>query len=196
VKRALLLLFALLGATLIACGGGDDTDDGDNGGNSDAQPSAAATEAGDGDDDGDDDGGNDGDSDSDDGGSASIIVGDESYTFSVECSFGTGIIRGAGAGADGTPAFLQASMPVNSAGAPANDPSGVSINVYVGRTELIGSSDYEYWVNETAGAVTEYTDNGEAAAGTAQFQYRDKNAAKEGLTYGELVDGRFQATCP
>ena len=87
-------------------------------------------------------------------------------------------------------------MPKNSAGDPTNDPGEVSLNLYVGRAELIGSSEYEYWVSSTAGAVTEYTDSGDAASGTAQFQYRDKNGAKEGLTYGDLVDGTFEATCP
>ena len=200
MKRALLLLFALLGAIAIACGGGDDDGGGDDGG-SDSQPTAAATDAGGGDADGDsddsDDDADDGDDDADDGGgSATVTAGDETFTFTVECSFGTGIIRGAGSNADGTPTFLQASMPKNSAGSPANNPAEVGINVWIGRDELIGPSTYEYVVSSTAGSTSEYTDDGSSASGTVQFQYREKDGAKEGLTDGDLVDGSFEATCP
>jgi len=194
-----VLVIAVLVAVLSACGsdGDSDSDDG-----SAPDPTTAAADPTTADADGgggaatpaasDSDGSNDDDAAAN---TASVTAGDESFTFEVECQFGTGIIRGGGEMTDGTPAYLVASMPVDDSGGPANDPAGISLNLYVGQNSLQGPFQYEYWLNSNTGSVGSYTDDGEQAEGTVQYQYRTADGAKDGLAYGDLVDGTFAANC-
>ena len=60
----------------------------------------------------------------------------------------------------------------------------------------MGPSLYEYHVGEMVGSVAEYKDDGKKAEGRVRFQYRDKDGSRAGLSYGDVVDGSFAATCP
>jgi hypothetical protein len=129
-------------------------------------------------------------------GTASVTVGDETFRFEIECQFGTGIIRGPGTSGDGTPAWLDASMPVDARGSPANDPTQVGVMVRVGIAELFGQPVYDYTVNDTLGMVSAYADDGTDTSGEAQFSYGDGSGSKEGFTHGDLLAGSWSATCP
>ncbi len=165
---------------LAACGGNDDT------GASAANTSIAVN---------DEDGS--GDSGAASGrGIALVTAGDESFEFSIECQFGTGIVRGGGLAADGTPAFLDAGMPIDDNGKPANDPSEVGVTVHVGKDTLFGRGQYQYRVGPANGSTTSYSDDGSHAEGIVQFEYATKDGAREGLAYFDRVEGTFEVTCP
>jgi hypothetical protein len=187
VRRLFLMLTIGVVVAFAACGGDDDASP--TGG-----PSAPATNAP-----------SNGDSsaasspDSDTGyvaGVAGVVAGDESFVFEIECQFGTGIIRGPGQSLDGTPAYVVMGMPVSNDGSPKDAPGEVDIQVEVGKNTLLGPSLYVYAVRSSTGSVSQYSDDGNHAEGTIQLEYRDNDGAKDGLSYGDLVDGSFTATCP
>lgn len=185
---------------VVACGGDDDDDsaDGGAGDNGGSTPTAEATASGDATAEGaDGDDVDDGDEPAGGAGTASVTAGDETFTFSgLECSFGTGIVRAPGTNDAGEDAFLQASMPVDDSGKPKDAPEEVGINVWVGRAQLTGPSQYEYVVGDTAGEVLDYTDDGSSASGTVRFEYRENDGAREGLSDADLVEGTFELSCP
>ena len=191
MRRWPWICLVVIGLTFAACGGGDD--DAQPFGDAGADPTTAPTSAPAG-----NVGGNGG------GGAVNAFVtaGDESFEFTVECQFGTGIIRGGGSSADGTPAFLDAGMAIADDGKPVNNPDDIDVSVYVGKDIIFGPSLYEYVLRGgddggfAVGSVSSYSDDGSHAEGIIQFEYFDKDSAKEGLTYGDLVAGTFKVTCP
>jgi hypothetical protein len=193
MPKLLWIGLALLAVFLIACGG-DDDDDSSAAGSGDSQPSADSASSPS--DDGSDDSGGDSDAASGGGGSGMVTIGDETFQFEISCQFGTGIIDGTGENQDGTPAYLRGSMPKDSNGQPTDDPTGVDMQVKVGTAELIGQATYDYTVQSTLGSVSQYTDDGSHTDGSAEFSYGEGSGAKEGLTYGDLVSGTWDITCP
>ena len=194
MRSILVSLAAAAVLVLSGCGGeGDSDSEGDSG--RDPAATAAATDSGG---DGTPVSSETAESSSDNVGTgSSVTVGDESYTFEIECLVGnTAIIGGAGQSADGVAAFLSAAMPVNDDGGPANDPTRVDMQVYVGTNLRGGPAQYEYWVNDVSGSVDSYSDDGQHAEASVQFQYRTKDGAKEGLAFGDLVEGSFEVNCP
>ena len=175
-------------ASFAACGGGDDDDDdsGDTGSNG-STANTPTQSAGD----------NNSSGGSGDGaGTATVdISGVESFTFDVTCTFGTGIIEGAGTRNDGEPAYLRGGAAVDDSGEPREDAEAVGFILKVGIDQLIGQADYEWVVGETAGRQDPVSNDGESISGSAGFEYRD-DSAEPRFSYGEVKDGTFEATCP
>jgi hypothetical protein len=189
MRRLPWIVLVAVGFAFAACGGDDDASPF---GGDDDEPTTAPTSAS------SDDGGDDSGDSGNGGGDANAFVtaGDESFEFTVTCQFGTGIIQGPGSAADGTPSFLVASMPVTERGQPLNDPLQVDLRVAVGKETMIGPSLYEYGDPTDNAPGYSYSDDGNHAEGTIQLEYRTSDGAKEGLAYGDLVDGTFNVTCP
>lgn len=185
MRRLPWICLVVVGLAFAACGGGDDDAPpfGGNGADPTAEPTSAPS-------------GNGG------GSNAFVTAGVESFEFTVECQFGTGIIRGGGSSADGTPAFLDAGMAIGDDGKPVNNPDDIDVSVYVGKDIIFGPALYEYVLRGggdggfAVGSVSSYSDDGSHVEGIIQFEYFDKDSAKEGLTYGDLVEGTFNVNCP
>ena len=191
--RARLVVSALAAVSLVAfaaCGGDDDDDD-DSGdtGNNGSTANTPTQSAG--------DNNSSGGSGSGDGaGTATVdITGVESFTFDVTCTFGTGIIEGAGTRNDGEPAYLRGGAAVDDSGEPREDAEAVGFILKVGIDQLIGQADYEWVVGETAGRQDPVSNDGKSISGSAGFEYRD-DTAEPRFSYGEVKDGTFEMNCP
>ncbi len=122
-------------------------------------------------------------------GSATVVIGDQTFEFEPECWAGTLGLIGPGQRADGTPAYLSATFD-------PEDPEGADIDVGVG-TDQFGGLAVESWIagyeRATSAGVTW---EGDRNSVSASAPFRDRR--NEVYVDGKLVEvqGTLKATCP
>jgi len=122
-------------------------------------------------------------------GNVTVVIGDETFRFELDCGSGTTLLMGPGTRDDGTPAFLAATFF-------ADEPEGADIVVRVGTAEQGGPADGNWSAGDTYGnsAGVTWTGDRRSVQASAPFRDRENDVVVDG-SFAETM-GTLEAICP